>query len=622
MASPELIAAGLLLKDLYKSATNKISLKKDIVITEEKIAYLHEFLENVQLVKTIWQPEKKVKISEFYQATQIFEDQKPILVEFLDDLPKNSPLIIKGAAGQGKSIFLRHLCSQELIRGEYIPLFAPLRKIDKNYTLTNLLFDTFLEMGLDFKGNENGELFKHFAGSGKLAFLLDGFDEIPFEFQKDTIRILEHLVKRFPNLQVVISSRPHSDIINSDCFDVVEISPLNKSGRNTLIEKLCEDPQQANLLKKAISQKVDIASVITTPLLVTLLVITYKSHQEVPERLSSFYDDVFSTLLSRHDQSKPGFVRKRYSQLNDLEILECFNIISLLSLKGNISKLNEDMLIQLTQKALTEIHKPVTIAKELINDIVRITNLMIQDGDEFHFIHKTIQEYHAAKFISKVPKKVAKAFYEKIKSTVKMIAIWRGVLIFLEEIDKFNFIEQFELPLLCQAFDVSLENPPKAMPFINKEIYLKWSGALLINFVKKENEWGFGTMASVRWFSIPENSRDNSPMVWEIAKSYHPLLEFDCAKSFQAVVTLNDEFIDKYSDAKTKDDPNKNTLSETGYGDIPIYQTLTVLNLWDSFLENFNKTTRLNIIYRRVHILSDFLKNEETTKSNLLDLEF
>jgi hypothetical protein len=617
MASPEIAPPLFLLKDLYETGKKKLKLTKDIFEANAKIGYLHEFLENVQLIKTIWQPEKKVKISDFYQATRIKSNQKTTLIQCLSDLPTHSNLIVKGIAGQGKSIFLRHLCSQELIKGEYIPLFAALRKIDNNYSITKLLFDTFSEMGLEFEEGEKGELFKHFADSGRLVLLLDGFDEIPLDSQKDTIRTLEHFAKKFPNLQIVISSRPNSDILNSDCFDVIDISPINREDRNTLLEKLCKDPSQTKLLRKTLAEKVDVAKIITTPLLVTLLVITYKTNQEIPEKLSSFYDNVFSTLLSRHDKSKPGFVRTRKSQLNDLEILECFNIISLLSAKSNISKFPEEVFVDLSQKALTENQKPPNLAKDLMEDIVQITNLIVQDGDEFHFIHKTIQEYHAAKFISKIPEKIAVAFYENLDCDDFGSNLWSGVLVFLEEIDKFKFVKYYDLPALCKAFNVSQESFSKERPLIDKVSFAEWFPNMEIAYIKKRNE---------EWFA-QACMGGTCKNVWANHKFIRSNLIMDSLNSFGANVKVDDDFFTKFGldiDNITFEYSAEERVSMEG-GDrftVNVAQVLTDLVLWDNFLEHLNRTTQLNKTYKNIINLTEFIKNEEKRKSKLLDLDF
>ena len=48
-----------------------------------------------------------------------------------------------------------------------------------------------------------------------------------------------------------------------------------------------------------------------------------------------------------------------------------------------------------------------------LDDIVNMTCLILKEGDEYCFIHKTVQEYYAASFIRRKPEKPwAQKFYK------------------------------------------------------------------------------------------------------------------------------------------------------------------------------------------------------------------
>lgn len=75
---------------------------------------------------------------------------------------------------------------------------------------------------------------------------------------------------------------------------------------------------------KVIAQsKSEIRGLLTTPLMLTLLVILYKTIQTIPETLPRFYEELFDVLFYRHDHSKPGFRRKRFTKLDDSAIKKC-----------------------------------------------------------------------------------------------------------------------------------------------------------------------------------------------------------------------------------------------------------------------------------------------------------
>jgi hypothetical protein len=89
-------------------------------------------LTSVELVKTFWQRDKSVRLSSFYFPNRIvIGNSRPTSADSLASLPRDGNYVIQGTIGQGKSIFLRHLCAQELTpRGtKRIPLLIELRAV-------------------------------------------------------------------------------------------------------------------------------------------------------------------------------------------------------------------------------------------------------------------------------------------------------------------------------------------------------------------------------------------------------------------------------------------------------------------------------------------------------------
>ena len=56
-----------------------------------------------------------------------------------------------------------------------------------------------------------------------------------------------------------------------------------------------------------------------TPLLVTLLVVSYKAYKTLPDNIHEYYENLFIYLLQRHEGTKPGFKRETKSKLDDFQ---------------------------------------------------------------------------------------------------------------------------------------------------------------------------------------------------------------------------------------------------------------------------------------------------------------
>jgi len=168
------------LYDFLKSEA-KYTLNKRTV--RRKLATLSSRMHNVRFVKTLWQLDTAVDVESFYCNSHVMTPQikgrrsRRRKVDKVSDFGKVGNILVKGIAGQGKSIFLRHLCIKEFEAGKRIPVFIELRRILKNETVLDHIWRylDILDLPMDAK------LFKALLKSGKFVFLLDAFDEIQEE---------------------------------------------------------------------------------------------------------------------------------------------------------------------------------------------------------------------------------------------------------------------------------------------------------------------------------------------------------------------------------------------------------------------------------------------------------
>ena len=223
-AATRLIAP--VVKDLYSGAKGNLekSFKKWRV--DGYAPKLSKKIGNTDKVKTIWSPDKDISLLSIYYPSKILLEGKRKEVSTIDDFGSNS-IVVEGIVGQGKSIFLRYLCLQELTGNGTgrIPLFLELRTILPGKTLKDYLFIALEKLDLAM----DEETFDYLMESGKIALMLDGFDELPENIVTQTISEVELLVEKYPGLKLVVTSRPENEIQKSRLFTVVKISKLLKS---------------------------------------------------------------------------------------------------------------------------------------------------------------------------------------------------------------------------------------------------------------------------------------------------------------------------------------------------------------------------------------------------------
>jgi hypothetical protein len=108
-----LVTGGLdkIFEDLYQSATGKIKKKITEKLSVKKIEGLLDNISQIGKVKTIFNPNSIVDLDEVYFGGAITFSALGV-VNSLGTFNANK-ILIEGAPGQGKSLYLKHLCIEE-----------------------------------------------------------------------------------------------------------------------------------------------------------------------------------------------------------------------------------------------------------------------------------------------------------------------------------------------------------------------------------------------------------------------------------------------------------------------------------------------------------------------------
>jgi hypothetical protein len=193
------------------------------------------------------------------------------------------------------------------------------------------------------------------------------------------------------------------------------------------------------IIKGIHNEAAQVATLLTTPLMVALLMVRYKIDQSLPQNSASFYGSLFSLLLQRHDKTKGGYIRPRKSGVSDTVLEDFFNALCFVTRKANEDSFTRTDLIGFAKEAMKIIGSKGDVDK-ILADIIEITCMVVNDGDEFRFIHKSVQEYHAALFIREQPDEMAIAFYRTMEAKWML---WQQDLHFLSEIDRYRYLKFF-----------------------------------------------------------------------------------------------------------------------------------------------------------------------------------
>lgn len=164
---------------------------------------LRVYADRISKVKTLLSPDGVVQIEDFYCPPRLRFGDYRLVPTGSDDF--KDQVLIEGIVGHGKSVLMRYLCKQSIVKKGRVALFYELRRLDYMKPLARIVMDEITEFGLP----GNSESLKQLSVESGLEIYLDGFDEID---QKKAIKIdrdIEHFVKTYEFARVFVSSRPY-----------------------------------------------------------------------------------------------------------------------------------------------------------------------------------------------------------------------------------------------------------------------------------------------------------------------------------------------------------------------------------------------------------------------------
>jgi len=411
---------------------------------------LAERLSIADRVKTIWSRDHFVSLTDCYHPSSIDRHGNKKTINSLLELDVGNA-VIEGIVGQGKSMFLHYLYLQELLgKGSGgLPLLILLRTITKKRGFEDHVKEALINLEI----SSSDPVFDYLAKSGKLILLLDGFDELDADLVADTISVIESLLFKHPNLRIIITSRPNSDIQKSRYFEVVQLSNLTHDEYDPFLKKLNIDSVRRDDIINAINESpADVAALISTPLMLTLVAHVYAAEKEIPSELPLFFERLFATTFVGHDKQKGnGFRRHHHSGLSDRKLQLLFEAFCFLTLHKEIGRtLSGEEFAEVFDGANKLVNEDSCSVENFKLDITKVACLMLDDGfDQTSFLHMSIAEYFAAAYIKRSNDKFATQFYSYAVNKNQSL---RVVLSFLEKIDPYRFTKFYTIPPLEALF--------------------------------------------------------------------------------------------------------------------------------------------------------------------------
>ena len=426
--------------------------------------YLRTY-EKYSIVNTLVFHNSQRYLKDIYVAQSLVKENRPwgedetIKVDkFPVELIKNyKRVLITDTAGMGKSTIMKRMFIDVIdnsIKDVGIPIYIELNRLNKNHTIYQEIQEGLSSLSEEF----DNDLLLNFIQKGGFIFFLDGYDEISIaDRDKVTLDIKDFIARASTGNFFIMTSRPESNLSSFGDFQSFTIEPLTKDEAFELLSKydLSKKRELSTKLIKLLKsgQYRSIDEYLVNPLLVSLLFTAYDYNGSIPFEKHRFYGVVFEAYFEKQDLSKPIKSRDKLSGLNYDGFDRILRYLGFDCLVRTGVKFNEDKILNSIREAKEYcgyLENKDFSETDFLKDLTSSVPLFYKEGTDYKWVHKSLLEYFAARFIFCDAKenqdRILKAIYdsEHIDKYINMLDLYY-------DIDLKGFSKNITLPF-CEHF--------------------------------------------------------------------------------------------------------------------------------------------------------------------------
>ena len=294
---------------------------------------------------------------------------------------------------------------------------------------------------------------------------------------------IQSFCSKYPQNPCIITSRPKLlAVAPLETFTTVEAMPLTKEQAITLASKIWPGEEKTIEFCKQLDESLfekykDFAE---TPLLLSMMFLTFMRNNSVPDHLADFYQKAYDALYCTHDSQNKGFFRRDFQcyTLIEGQFKMLFSHFCFHTYFDEVYEFTKEEIISYLKKSIERYKLASVTAEAFLSDLQFVVCLIIQDGECFRFSHRSFQTYFAAYYSANV------LTDEEQQNLYKYLL---SQTIFLEDDDYYSLLfqlqpERFSANVLEKGLKelkeslVPEQDPDKA--FLKKEIVTITAGSI------------------------------------------------------------------------------------------------------------------------------------------------
>ena len=404
-------------------------------------AYLERILERHSKSKSFFGRSEALPLYDFFVPPNLSNQQRQLSAPTAANLAAIAPAtIVTGSGGCGKTMLMRHFLVSSIRERSKIPVLVELRQLNNSgKSLQDTVLQTLKTNGINVDQNYLELAFE----DGHFCLLLDGFDELLNQLREPLIQQIQQFHETYPKNWIFVSSRPDTKLEGLVGFSSFIVDPLDLDQAVELVQKLPFDDPVKELfidsLHSGLYEKHK--SFLSNPLLLSIMLLTFRDIAHIPSKLSIFYQQAYESLFQKHDALKGGFQRDRRTRLDIQDFARVFSAFCVQSYDQRQFSFTHSQALQYFDQA-RNISGIEFDSEGVLQDSMQAVCLMIEDGLEIGFAHRSFQEFFVAQFIFSSPPDTKKKLIERFAQSGGVDA----VLQLLFEMDPYAVEEHYLLP--------------------------------------------------------------------------------------------------------------------------------------------------------------------------------
>jgi len=184
-------------------------------------------------------------------------------------------------------------------------------------------------------------------------------------------------------------------------------------------------------------------SFLSNPLLLSIMLLTYQDTAHIPSKLSIFYNQAYESLFQKHDALKGGYQRERRTTLDIQDFARVFAAFCVRTYDKRQFTFPVSSALDVLDrcKALTQLDYD---SQAFLDDAHQAVCLLVEEGVDIAFAHRSFQEYFTARFVSTSPPQVKAQLIRRFSVSAGADA----VIPLLHEIDPYAVEQHYLLPAI------------------------------------------------------------------------------------------------------------------------------------------------------------------------------